>query len=130
MEEKIGKEPRWGRENISPEELRAQVEDYIAQCSEQGVFPDLAGMRLFLGLDRQEMEKLGSDAPYRESLNYAADCRESWLARKMTEDNKLSSACYNALKESCNGGWSDKGREAKQRLVIEFTGNISPEDFL
>ena len=127
---KNGREPGRSRRAISPEKLRAQVDDYMARCTEENVFPDLAGMRLFIGRSRRELEDFSRDEALKKVLDYAADCRESWLVRHMTADNKLTTGCFNALRQSCNGGWSDKSAQKNQRCVVEFTGNIDPEDFL
>ena len=127
---KNGGEPGHSRRAISPEKLRAQVGDYMARCSEENVFPDLAGMRLFLGRSQQELDELSRDAELKKILDYAADCRESWLVRHMTADNKLTTGCFNALRQSCNGGYSDKSARNSGPCVVEFTGNIDPEDFL
>lgn len=108
--------------------LQKQVEDYIAQCNEEGIFPDLPGMRLFLGLRKREMEALSSDEGCRDVLEYAADCRESWLIRKMCQDNKLSNACMNVLRQAENGGYGEKSGGDKG-LEIRFSGNIGAGDF-
>ena len=116
------------RRVISAEELRGQVEDYVAQCTEAELFPDCAGMRIFLGLSRDELEKISEDKDCKAVLDYAADCRESWLVRRMTQDNKVTTGCMNALKQSENGGYGDKPQTDK-KLIIQFDGNIMPEDF-
>lgn len=117
------------RRVISAEELRVQVQDYIAQCAQAELFPDCAGMRVFLGLSREDMEKISEDKDCKAVLDYAADCRESWLVRRMTQDNKVTTGCINALKQSENGGYTDKPQTDK-KLIVEFCGNISPEDFM
>ncbi len=116
------------RRVISAEELRGQVQDYIAQCAEAELFPDYAGMRIFLGLSREELEKISEDKDCKSVLDYAADCRESWLVRRMTQDNKVTTGCINALRQSENGGYTDKPQTEK-RLLIQFSGSMEPEDF-
>ena len=113
---------------LEPERLREEIESYIAQCGEADVFPDLPGMRLFLGITKEQLKELQDSPKCNEALNYAADCRESWLVRKMCEDNKLSTACMNVLRQSENGGYGEKD-EAKG-LEIHFSGNMGKEDFL
>ena len=127
---KNGGESGRSRRAISPEKLRTQVGDYMARCSEENVFPDLAGMRLFLDRSQQELDEFSRDPELKKILDHAADCRESWLVRHMTADNKLTTGCFNALRQSCNGGYSDKSARKGERCVVEFTGNIGPEDFL
>lgn len=116
------------RRVISAEQLKVQVEDYIAQCNSAELFPDYAGMRVFLGLSRKDIEEISQDEKCREVLDYAADCRESWLVRRMTQDNKVTTGCVHALKQSENGGYTDKPQNDK-KLIVEFSGNITPEDF-
>lgn len=113
----------------SASKLKKQVEDYIAQCNCAGIFPDLPGMRLFLGLGREELSRLQENDACKAVLDYAADCRESWLVRKMCEDNKLSTACMNVLRQSENGGYGEKSGSGKG-LEIRFSGNIDADDFM
>ena len=45
------KEGEIARPYRTPDELRAKMEEYFRQCKEDDdVFPDKAGMRIFLGL--------------------------------------------------------------------------------
>ena len=49
--------------------------------------------------------------------------RESWLARKMTSDNKRAIGCLNALKQPDNGGYIDKAVDTGERtLTINVAG--------
>ena len=112
-----------------PEELRQRVDEYFAQCGEEGVFPDWAGLKLYLGeADDQcyEQWQEGEDedaAAIRSILAMAAARRESWLVRKMTSDNKAVQGCLNALKHPKNGGYADRPREGGEiRLTINLAG--------
>lgn len=116
----------------NPADLRQAIEKYMADCETVGAFPDLAGMRLALGVSQSLLTqrcKAGKDATpeqikraaeFQEVLDYAKDCRESWLARKMTSDNKAAQGCMNALKQPCNGGYIDRPVQDNQNTSVEI----------
>lgn len=112
------------------EEFFAAVDEYIKGCEADGIFPDLAGMRLALNCSTRLIEQLTSekDNPehykeYREVLDYAKDKRESYLVRKMTSDNKAAQGCLNALKQAANGGYIDRPMDSgKIELNIKVDG--------
>lgn len=116
----------------NPADLRAAVERYVADCGERGEFPDLAGMRLALGISPATLarrckvdkeatpEEIRRAAEFQEVLDYAKDCRESWLVRKMTSDNKAAQGCMNALKQPCNGGYIDRPMQDNQSTSVEI----------
>ena len=77
----------------TPEALEKKIDEYFACCEAEGEFPDLAGMRLWLGLSERTLNRYRSGEgrrheQYREILDRARDRRESFLVRKMTRDNK------------------------------------------
>ena len=120
----------------STEALRAGVEAYFSQCEAEGVFPDWAGLKLFLGqFDDQTYEQWqeGDDeraAACREIFSMAAARRESWLIRKMTSDNKAVQGCLNALKQPQNGGYADRPREGGEiKVTINLAGVGGEEAF-
>lgn len=113
----------------TPDKFKAGIDDYFVQCEEQAVFPDLAGMRVYMNLRKRDIEEMTADgAEYaeeiRELLDYAMDKRESWLARKMASDNKAANGCYNHLKQPINGGYIDRPQKdtAEKKLKIIMTG--------
>lgn len=125
----------------TPEALETAVEAYMADCERQGVFPDLAGMRLALGVSKTTLDryakgrdgKAGEDdetaAAYREVLDRAKDKRESWLVRKMTSDNKAAQGCLNALKQPDNGGYIDRPVESGERTLTVNLVGVGSEAF-
>lgn len=114
----------------SAKKLREQIDAYMGVCQNEGIFPDLAGMRLYLDISEKEMLKYCEDETFESVFRYARDCRESWLVRRMTMDNKVTQGCLIALRQPCNGGYVDKPREnTDKKLVIEFRHNLGPEDF-
>lgn len=145
---KRGPKPRYAE----PEDLERAINDYFDQCEEQGVFPDEAGMRVYLNLSKSRLDALASPPSdstdlqddiqrentrestresnnnnykkYREILARARDRRESWLARTATSTPKLAQGCLNALKQPSNGGWVDKNAgEQGASVSITFVGS-------
>lgn len=135
---KRGPKPRYAE----PEDLERAINEYFDQCEEQNVFPDEAGMRVFLNLSRSRLDALSSPPSpdstdsktiqgdnnnykkYREILARARDRRESWLARTATSTPKLAQGCLNALKQPSNGGWIDKSAADQGTSVsITFVGS-------
>ena len=115
-----------------PADLRKAVDKYMAECRALGEFPDLAGMRLALDISASTLakycktdkdstpEEIARAAQFQDVLDYAKDCRESWLARKMTSDNKAAQGCMNALKQPCNGGYIDRPAQDSQNTSVEI----------
>lgn len=135
---KRGPKPRYAE----PEDLERAINDYFDQCEADGVFPDEAGMRVFLNLSKSRLDALSSPPStdiqddiqrennnnnykkYREILARARDRRESWLARTATSTPKLAQGCLNALKQPANGGWIDKNAgEQGASVSITFVGS-------
>lgn len=141
---KRGPKPRYAE----PEDLERAVNEYFDQCEEDGVFPDEAGMRVFLNLSRSRLDALASPPSsdctdsktiqedytgennnynykkYREILARARDRRESWLARTATSTPKLAQGCLVALRQPSNGGWIDKNAgEQGASVSITFIGS-------
>lgn len=114
------------------EDFRRGVMDYHEKCESandgEGVFPDLAGLRLFLKVSKADLKAMSEgDSEFaqgvRDVLAEAQDMRESWLARKMTSDNKRAIGCLNALKQPDNGGYIDKPVDTGERtLTINVAG--------
>ncbi len=121
---KRGPKPRYA----TPEDMAAAVDAYFESCEAQGVFPDLAGMRVYLNLSQSRLDELCSPPDssvdntsqdnnnnykkYREILSRARDRRESWLAKTATGQPRLATGCMMALKQPSNGGWVDKTADA------------------
>lgn len=124
---KRGPKPRYAE----PEDLERAINEYFDQCEEQAVFPDSAGMRVFLNLSQERLDQLCKEeytgAKYKKYLALLArarDRRESWLARTATSTPKLAQGCLNALKQPSNGGWIDKSAADQGTSVnITFVGS-------
>ena len=118
------------------DDFRAAVMQYHRDCEEandgEGIFPDFAGLRLYLkqraGITKADLKAMSEgDGEFaqgiRDILDESQDMRESWLARKMTSDNKRAIGCLNALKQPSNGGYIDKAVDTGERtLTINVAG--------
>lgn len=120
----------------TPEELRKKVEEYFAVCEEQAIFPDVAGMRLHIGMGESTINKYCNEKhkdfeEYSEIFKWAQDKRESWLVRKMTSDNKAAQGCLNALKQPSNGGYIDRPvqEQSEKTLRVVVVGVGGEEAF-
>lgn len=115
----------------TPGKLRDGIDKYFDSLPD-GVFPDYAGMLLYLGLFPDEVDALCDDtnekAPeFRRVFQYAELKRESWLARVVASDSKLATGALNLLKQTNNGGYvtvskTDKG--SSLRLIVEGVGGM------
>ena len=104
--------------------LRRRIDEYFAQCEDENVFADYAGMRLFLRLKKKDIDDMCDPAingekayDYQDLFEYARDRRESWLARKMVTDPKAATGCKASLAMPENGGYSDKAAENQDRKI-------------
>ena len=119
-----GRKPKYN----SPKDLRVAIDAYITDCEAKNVFPDYAGMKLFLKLSDRQIRNLQSEdhddyMKYREVFEYAKDKRESWLVREMCKDNKRANGCLNALKQPNNGGYIDRPTDSGEKtLNINLVG--------
>ena len=98
--------------------LKKLIDSYFDRCEAQGVFPDSAGLRVFLSLTGEEIRTLTENAEIARIFSFARDRRESILLRTMLSDSKMTSACMNALKQPENGGYNEKDSGAKSLTVI------------
>ena len=113
----------------SPDALKKKIDEYFKITEGQGEFPDLAGMRIYLGMSENTMRKYQEEGhenceEYRAIFSEARDRRESFLVRRMTKDNKLAQGCLNALKQPANGGYIDKPQEqgGKMEITLKVSG--------
>lgn len=110
----------------TPEALDAKCREYVDQCKALEVFPDEAGMLVFLEISPETKAQYesgaGGGAPgFAEVLQKYRLVRESALIRMMLLEPKLASPCAFLLKQSKNGGYNDKQQpEGKENLTVEF----------
>jgi len=117
----------------TPEQLKTWTRRYCDACEEKDIFPDFAGMMLWLGLEDEDIERMQDPEnpdydEFRKALAYGRRRRESFLARTMTRDKARAAGCYNALKQGINGGYGEK-RENDRTLNINVVGVGGTEAF-
>ena len=105
------------------ESLENAIEKYFSDCKADGVFPDEAGMIVFLDISESTYERYSKDEELRPIIARARADRESWLVRRMTGEPKLAQGCLNALKQPKNGGYTDRPAEDGPReFVVTIKG--------
>ena len=109
-----------------PAAFQSAVLAYFDECEEAGCFPDEAGMFVALKIFEEDLQRLYEKEDgwkYERVMKVAKLRRESWLARNMVADNKLTNGCMNALKQERNGGYNDRPKASEQkRVVVVFEG--------
>ena len=106
------------RPYTTPEELKDRMRSYFTQCSEDGdVFPDEAGMRIFLELGHESYRSYMEDRDYELVFDWAQDMRESWAARNLAAQPRAAQAFLNILKQSSNGGWVDRKTDKEDKVI-------------
>lgn len=115
-------------------DFESQVNKYINKCKEDDVFPDLAGMRLFLGVSQQTIDRYCNENPdeeegarFRRIMEKAKDERESYLVRYMVSNPKAANGCMNALKQKANGGYFDKPVDTSEKTLTINLINVGGE---
>lgn len=92
----------------TPAALAAAIDNYFLECEKENIFPDNAGMRIYLDISQDTEERYLKQNEYAEILKKAQDRRESWLTRRVMSDNaKTVTGAIFALKQAKNGGWKD-----------------------
>lgn len=121
---KRGPKPGYG----TPELLQEAIKKYFKECEDENVFPDYAGMCTFLDMTKEDLKKLGEkDEDYQRVLDFAMQDRESWLSRRMADDNKKAQGCMNNLKQPQNGGYIDRPIENKTSEIKISLGGVGGE---
>jgi hypothetical protein len=117
------------RKYDTPEKLQQAIDEYFDLRESASEFPDLAGMRLHLGVTQATLDRYAKDdaeeyEKYRDILEAAKDRRESWLVRRMVTEPKAANGCMSALKQPANGGYIDKpiADSGEKTLTINLVG--------
>lgn len=120
-----GRRPEWN----DYKKLQNAIDEYFEICEKKSeengrpVFPDLAGMCVFLKIDdEKQIEAMCAEgAPdadeFRRIFNMAYLRRKSWCVRNMVADNKMANGCMNALKQEENGGYSDRKMDSGEKTL-------------
>lgn len=117
------------KRKYSPEELRAKVEEFLAECERKNTPPLLPQMLLYLGIGRSTMDRWCNPKDcdqadeYAEVFEFAQLNREGYLLARMVSDNKLAQGCLNALKQKENGGYTDRPVDSGEtKVTINLMG--------
>lgn len=118
----------------SATELKKRMQAYFDDCQNardgEGIFPDEAGMRIFLKMDHASYLSYKDDIEFTKVFDWAMDMRESWLARRLACEPKNAQAYLNALKQPANGGWVDRRADTGDKtLRLKIAGVGGEEAF-
>jgi hypothetical protein len=115
----------------TPAELKKKMQAYFDSCREDGdVFPDEAGMRIYLNLTKEEYQEYLDDKTFNRVTDWAEAIRESWAARGMANNPRNAAAFLAILKQPANGGWVDRRPDkGGKRLIIDTSGVGGDEAF-
>ena len=103
--------------------LTQKIDEYFKNCNAEDIFPDEAGMIIYLDISHKTYERYGKDEELSEPIARARALRESWLVRRMTGEPKLAQGCLNALKQPKNGGYVDRPMDTGgKELTINLVG--------
>lgn len=117
----------------TPEDMKRNVERYIAERIEKDQLPTFAGMLKYLGISKRTYYRLIDDDngdetlseedrhAYRKIFEEAQLVREDWLETTMVADGKRANGCMNSLKQPQNGGFKDR---IEQNIDAKLTVNV------
>lgn len=109
----------------TPQELKKKMAEYFQYCQDEmgGVFPDEAGMRIFLDIGHASYRSYLDDPEYERVFDWAQDMRECWASRRLADDPRSAQAYLNILKQPSNGGWVDRRTDTgTKELEIKVAG--------
>lgn len=110
------------REKRTAKEFEKAIESYFTACEEEGIFPDEAGLILFLGLEREEYDRLKDGKrgkAYAAALSRARLKRESIIVRELYNTEKAATGKIFVARQPENGGLTDKPKEAAAPVTVE-----------
>lgn len=101
------------------ETLEKAIDKYFSDCKEDNnIFPDEAGMLLYLNISENTYRRYMEDIELGELIARARRRRESWLVRRMTSEPKLAQGCLNSLMQQKNGGYTNRPDNTQQSVEI------------
>ncbi len=107
-------------------EFENRVATYFEQCQRDGIYPDEAGLILFLDLERDAYERYASGAEgkgYAACLHKARLRRESILVRDIYGTDKAATGKIFLARQESNGGLTDKPREETRKVTVDVRIN-------
>ena len=109
----------------TPEQLKGKMMKYFEECRAQDdVFPDEAGMRIYLDLGSRSYREYMEDPAYELVFDWAKDMRESWAARGLANNPRSAQAFLNILKQEGNGGWIDRKTDKGDKTITIKTDGV------
>lgn len=129
MPQAKGRKPEYN----DPKKLAVAVNQYFADCESRDVFPDEPGMRLYLRIRKEDVDRMLDPKnkhyeQYKEIFDTAMDRRSSWLERTMVSQPKLAQGCMNALKQPANGGYTDRPKDTGTKKITLNVIGIGGEE--
>jgi triphosphoribosyl-dephospho-CoA synthetase len=110
------------REKRTVEEFDKEIESYFKTCQEEGIFPDEAGLILFLGLEQEEYRRLREGKRgkgYAAAISRARLRRESIIVRELYNTEKAATGKIFVARQPENGGLTDKHKEAAAPVTVK-----------
>ncbi|UOO38250.1 hypothetical protein IZU99_03060 [Oscillospiraceae bacterium CM] len=107
-------------------DLQRRVDDYFSECSAKKIYPDEAGLILFLGFDKETYERCLSGKMGKgnaDCLKKAALRRESIIVRELYGTDKAATGKIFLARQAGNGGLTDKMREDTNHVTIDVRFN-------
>lgn len=107
-------------------DFEGRVSAYFDECRAGNIYPDEAGLILFLGLEREAYECYMSGAAgkgYAACLRKARLKRESIIVRDIYGTEKASTGKIFLARQESNGGLSEKPREENKKMTIDVRIN-------
>ena len=101
----------------TPEELKGKMQEYFSDCGADDVFPDEAGMRIFLDIGHESYRSYQEDPAFEKVFDWCQDMRESWAARQLAANPRSAQAFLNILKQAANGGWRDRTTDKEDKVI-------------
>lgn len=116
----------------TPESLHCAMKRYFTACEKAndgaGVFPDEAGMRIFLKLGHDSYRAYREDHDFDKVFDWAQDMRESWAARRLAAEPRNAQAYLNILKQTANGGWVDRKQDKGDKTLVIKTSGVGGDE--
>ena len=107
-------------------ELIKRIDNYFNECEEAGIFPDEAGMALYLGVERQTLDDwIKNDSPrgFSRAIRNSRLRRESVLVRGIYASDKSTTGKIFLSRQGSAGALSDKTNDSVRSggLSVEVT---------
>jgi len=108
------------RKYKSAKEMQDRIDQYFAECDEQGRPYTITGLALALGMDRQRLLNYSADDEFYDTIKKAKVKCECYAEERLFQGGNVAGVIFN-LKN--NYGWRDKTEQ-------EINVNVSLADAL